>query len=123
MRPRFSLRWLLVLIALASAAFGWIARPVYVAHRFASVLAAKDYAAATAMCVTCTHLNELHGQVLASDGFFKIVVRRSTRTLPDMLLGRAPIMVAAQPKGSQGCTSGAIIGNATVTGIFLTDRR
>jgi hypothetical protein len=50
MRPRFSLRWLLLLTALVAAVcYWWIARPTNVANRFAAAIDSADYAAAQGM--------------------------------------------------------------------------
>jgi hypothetical protein len=51
MRPRFSLRWLLILTALvAVACYWWTARPTILANRFRNRIAAQDFAAADRLC-------------------------------------------------------------------------
>jgi hypothetical protein len=52
MRPRFSLRRLLIFTAVVAAGcYWWIARPTNVANRFRSALAAQDFEAAERLCV------------------------------------------------------------------------
>jgi hypothetical protein len=52
MRPRFSIRWLLIFTALAAAAcYWWVIRPTIVANRFAKTLAARDFLAADRLCL------------------------------------------------------------------------
>jgi hypothetical protein len=51
MRPRFSIRALLILTTLVAAACGWwVAAPTIVAHRFSRAIKSQDYAAADALC-------------------------------------------------------------------------
>jgi hypothetical protein len=52
MRPRFSLRWLLLLTAaIAVACYGWITRPTIVANRFTKSLESRNFGAADRLCV------------------------------------------------------------------------
>jgi hypothetical protein len=46
MRPRFSLRTLLILTALAATACWWVTPPTVVANRFLRAMQARDFAAA-----------------------------------------------------------------------------
>jgi hypothetical protein len=52
MRPRFTIRALLILMAVvAFACYWWVGRPAIFARRFADALARDDVAAADAMCL------------------------------------------------------------------------
>jgi hypothetical protein len=55
MRVRYSLRTLVVAMALAPAAAYWFCLPTVNAHRFAATLATGDYEAAKGMCVDQEH--------------------------------------------------------------------
>jgi hypothetical protein len=62
MRPRFSLRWILIFTGLVAAlCYWWIARPTIVANRFIAAVNRRDFASAHALYVTpITSKNDRH---------------------------------------------------------------
>jgi hypothetical protein len=97
MRPRFSLRTLLVLTALAAAAcWWWVARPTIVAERFAAAVNRGTYAAAGELFCEPTSL-EL-GQYASPESRFLLSAKLHPRTTQDLLRGRWRLVLRADAK-------------------------
>jgi hypothetical protein len=132
MRPRFSLRWLLILTALVAAVCGWVVRPTVVANRFAATLHAKDYAAARAMCTfsetgsrpsTRDRFEVLLVQARTSALGLMVAAHKAPRTWGDVLRGRIPIRIqlelaAPSPSGYHMEVS-TLYGYATMNNILV----
>jgi hypothetical protein len=69
-RPRFSLRWLLIFTALAAVAcYWWIARPTILANRFAAAIHRRNLAAADNLCIDP---NRMYASVAYRDFFMNL---------------------------------------------------